>query len=49
MAGVTNYGVDFCSAAAWRNVFATQFHPEKSGEVGLRLYRNFVELASPPS
>ena len=45
VAGRTSYGVDFCSAAAWRNVFATQFHPEKSGEVGLRLYRNFVELA----
>ena len=44
VAGYTSYGVDFCSAAAWRNVFAMQFHPEKSGDVGLRLYRNFVEL-----
>ena len=46
VAGATNYGVDFCSVAAWDNVFAMQFHPEKSGEVGLRLYRNFVEMAA---
>ncbi len=41
----TEYGVTFASAL-WRdNVFATQFHPEKSQEVGLRMLRNFVELA----
>ena len=39
----TTYGVEFCSAAAWDNVVAVQFHPEKSGDVGLRVYRNFVE------
>ena len=44
VAGVTNYGIDFCSAVAWDNVAAVQFHPEKSGAVGLRLYRNFLEL-----
>ena len=44
VAGVTNYGIDFCSAVAWDNVAAVQFHPEKSGEVGLRLYRNFLTL-----
>ena len=44
VAGATDYGVEFCSAAAWDNVFAMQFHPEKSGAVGLRLYRNFVAL-----
>lgn len=32
------------AAAASRNVMGTQFHPEKSGEPGLRLYKNFVEL-----
>ncbi len=42
--GVTNYGIDFCSAVAWDNVAAVQFHPEKSGAVGLRLYRNFLTL-----
>jgi glutamine amidotransferase len=43
--GTTSYGLDFCSAAAWDNVLAVQFHPEKSGDLGLRIYRQFVELA----
>jgi len=38
----TDYGGSFCSAVQTGNLVATQFHPEKSGEVGLRLYRNFV-------
>jgi glutamine amidotransferase len=41
----TNYGENFASSV-WRdNVFATQFHPEKSQAVGLQLLKNFVELA----
>jgi imidazole glycerol-phosphate synthase subunit HisH len=40
----TGYGVEFDSAAARGNVFATQFHPEKSGEVGLRIIKNFGTL-----
>ncbi len=41
----TTYGPAFASSV-WRdNVFATQFHPEKSQETGLRLLKNFVELA----
>ena len=41
----TEYGDTFASSA-WRdNVFATQFHPEKSQRVGLQLLKNFVELA----
>lgn len=44
VAGVTNYGIDFCSAVAWDNVAAVQFHPEKSGALGLHLYRNFLRL-----
>ena len=43
--GTTEYGLPFCSAYARDNVVATQFHPEKSGPVGLRVYRNFVEMA----
>jgi len=39
--GVTDYAVDFCSVLAVENVAATQFHAEKSGELGLRLLRNF--------
>ncbi len=42
VAGRTRYGLDFTSAIAADNIFATQFHPEKSAEAGLRLYRNFV-------
>lgn len=42
----TEYGETFASSV-WRdNVFATQFHPEKSQKVGLQLLRNFVELAA---
>jgi glutamine amidotransferase len=41
----TTYGETFASAI-WRdNVFATQFHPEKSQKVGLQLLKNFVEMA----
>jgi glutamine amidotransferase len=40
--GATVYGSAFTSAVARDNIFATQFHPEKSADAGLRLYRNFV-------
>ena len=41
----TTYGVEFASAI-WRdNVYATQFHPEKSQKVGLTILENFVKLA----
>ena len=46
VAGVTEYGVSFCSIMTVDNVMATQFHPEKSGTLGLMLYRNFVTYAS---
>jgi imidazole glycerol-phosphate synthase subunit HisH len=47
VASRTTYGETFASAV-WRdNVFATQFHPEKSQSVGLQLLRNFVELCGP--
>jgi glutamine amidotransferase len=43
----TTYGETFASSV-WRdNVFATQFHPEKSQNVGLQLLKNFVDLAEP--
>ncbi len=42
----TEYGERFASVVARDNVMATQFHPEKSGRTGLRIYENFVMLAS---
>ena len=42
IAGSTEYGNWFTSAVTRDNIFATQFHPEKSAEYGLRLYKNFV-------
>jgi imidazole glycerol-phosphate synthase subunit HisH len=38
----TEYGVRFTAAVAWKNVFACQFHPEKSQAIGLRILENFV-------
>jgi imidazole glycerol-phosphate synthase subunit HisH len=41
-AGLTDYGERFTCALARDNIFATQFHPEKSADQGLALYRNFL-------
>lgn len=41
-AGITDYGDLFTCAVAKDNIFATQFHPEKSATAGLQLYKNFV-------
>jgi glutamine amidotransferase len=43
--GETEYGVSFCSAIARGNLMATQFHPEKSGDTGLKMYDNFIKMA----
>ena len=40
--GRSVYGVEFASAVARENLVATQFHPEKSGRIGLRLLENFL-------
>ncbi len=40
--GATDYGSLFTCAVAKDNIFATQFHPEKSAHLGLRLYQNFT-------
>ena len=48
VAGETDYGFNFCSMIVKRNLVATQFHPEKSGEWGLRLLGNFLKLSQKP-
>jgi glutamine amidotransferase len=45
VAGTTEYGVNLCSVLIKDNLIATQFHPERSGELGLRMYANFLDLA----
>jgi imidazole glycerol-phosphate synthase subunit HisH len=44
--GVAEHGRPFSAAVVKANVFATQFHPEKSGEAGLAIYRNIVEAVA---
>lgn len=44
IATTTSYGIEFCSAIWKDNIVATQFHPEKSQEMGLRILKNFGEL-----
>ncbi len=45
VAASTQYGVSIHASVERDNVFACQFHPEKSGEIGLRILKNFIELA----
>ena len=45
VAGTTEYNMTFCSILIKGNLVATQFHPEKSGEYGLRMYANFLNMA----
>lgn len=42
----TDYGVTFTSAIAEKNVYGTQFHPEKSGDVGLKILKNFAKIVA---
>ena len=44
VAATTDYVVNIHAAAEHENILATQFHPEKSGEIGLRILKNFIEL-----
>ncbi|MGN1130489.1 MAG: imidazole glycerol phosphate synthase subunit HisH [Ruminococcus sp.] len=44
VAAQTQYGVTIDAAISYENVTATQFHPEKSGEVGLQMLRNFADM-----
>ena len=49
VAATADYGVEVCAAVTRGNVVGTQFHPEKSGDVGLQIYKNFLDLASASS
>ena len=40
----TEYGEIFTSMVAYKNIFGTQFHPEKSGEIGLEILKNFAKI-----
>lgn len=40
----TDYGVSFASVISYRNIYGTQFHPEKSGESGARILENLVRI-----
>ena len=42
----TDYGTTFTSAIAKKNVYGTQFHPEKSGDIGLKILRNFAKIVA---
>ena len=45
VAATTNYGGDeFCSVVNFKNIYGTQFHPEKSGTEGLKIYQNFKNI-----
>jgi len=44
VAATTNYDIDYCSAVSCNNIFATQFHLEKSGELGLKMLKNFLQM-----
>ena len=45
VAARTTYGTDIDVSVQYKNIFATQFHPEKSGHVGLQILRNFADIA----
>ena len=47
ISSTSNYlGFEYCSSVSKDKIFATQFHPEKSGEIGLEIYKNFISRVS---
>ena len=42
----TEYGTTFTSAVANKNIYGTQFHPEKSGDIGLKILKNFAKIVT---
>ncbi len=49
VAAVTDYGSPFCSVIVTERIWGTQFHPEKSGAVGLQMLKNYVKFATQSS
>jgi imidazole glycerol phosphate synthase glutamine amidotransferase subunit len=45
IAAHSDYGLNFVCAIEKDNLFATQFHPEKSGEIGLKILQNFINIS----
>jgi len=45
IAATTDYGISICAMVIKDNIVATQFHPEKSGEYGLKMYANYFKMA----
>lgn len=45
IACTTDYGIEYCSGIRKGNIYAFQFHPEKSSSVGLKILKNFAELS----
>ncbi len=43
-AATCHYGINFSAAGEYENFYATQFHPEKSGEIGARILENFLKI-----
>lgn len=41
---ITNYGETFTAAVQYKNFYGTQFHPERSSDVGMKIFQNFLEL-----
>ncbi len=46
IAALTDYGAAFASAVWYENIFGVQFHPEKSQDTGLKILKNFTEIAA---
>ncbi|MDR0915134.1 MAG: imidazole glycerol phosphate synthase subunit HisH [Endomicrobium sp.] len=43
VSSVCTFGIQFCSSISYKNIWGSQFHPEKSGEKGLQILRNFID------